>query len=111
MKKIAFDINQRPIFDSEYVAYMVDSKNVNIMRQYVVQYYSQHYWDKNKGKTYVDWFDATILSNLKRHPDRNYFIYFYPTALGWDENNSVVHANQTYYKRYYIYQNALMLVE
>lgn len=111
MKKIPFNIKQRPMFDSEYVAYMVDSKNVNIMRQYIVQYYSQCYCVSAEGRTYVDWFDEIIITKLKQHPDNSYFIYFSQKRLGWDENQPYVDANKTYYKRYYIYQNALIHVE
>lgn len=111
MKKIPFNINHRHMFDSEYVAYLVDSKNVNIMRQHIVQYYSMYHCTSDEGRTYVDWFDEIIIAKLKQHPDSSYFIYFSPKRLNWDENRSYVDANQTYYTRYYIYQNALMQVE
>lgn len=54
MKKIIFDINKKPLLDSDGVAYLVDSKNVDIMRQYIVQYYSQCYCVSDEGRTYVD---------------------------------------------------------
>lgn len=111
MKKIIFDINKKPLLDSDGVAYLVDSKNVNIMRQYIVQYYSQCYCVSDEGRTYVDWFDEIIITKLKQHPDNSYFIYFSPKRLSWDENQPYVDANQTYYTRYYIYQKALIQVE
>lgn len=39
MKKIKFNINERPKMEVEKVGYLVDINNVDIMRQYVDNYY------------------------------------------------------------------------
>ena len=50
--------------------------------------------------------------DLNQKPKTTYDeVAYLVTRLSWDENQSYVDANQTYYTRYYICPNALMTVE
>ena len=95
MKKIQFNLNERPKLESENVAYVVNSENFNIMRQYVENYYKSK---PPHGESWADWFDELIGDEIRQNPEQDYSIYFGYT-LFWD---SVDYAYKHGYDLYYI---------
>ena len=83
MKKIKFNINERPKSEAEQVVYLVDKANVDIMRQYVDKYYSEY----DTGiESWSKWFEHMIADKIMQHPSNSYYLYFEnERSLCWDE--------------------------
>jgi len=93
-----FDITQEPLLDIDKAAYLVDSKNVEIHRQYVEKYYSNH--DLN-------WFDEYFREPIRNNKCHKLMLYYGDGYIRL--TNDIPSAEM--YTIYYINNNALMIVE
>lgn len=93
-----FDITQEPLLDIDKAAYLVDSKNVEIHRQYVEKYYSNH--DLN-------WFDEYFMEPIRNNKCRKLMLYY---SDGYIRLTNDIPSAELY-TIYYINNNALMIVE
>lgn len=102
-EKVFFDINQKPKQSSEQAAYLVDKNNVHLIQQYVKKYYET-------CRTECEWFDKTIVEQIKHNPDNKYLIYFNDTGLVWGFGQNAV-AYKKGFDVYYVIPNGLMTCE
>jgi hypothetical protein len=96
-----FDISKKPLLDDDNVAYLVDSKNVKMHRQYVEKYYGNHE---------VNWFDANVMREISNNRSLKLIFYYKPDAIAINYN---IKSSRAYHNDYTIYYvtNALMIVE
>ena len=106
MKKMKFNINERPKTEAEKVVYLVDKENVDIMRQYVGKYYPGY---QAGIESWSKWFENIIAYKIMQHPSNSYYIYFEnEQSLCWDEGYIDV-AEQYGYETYYIEPPVLLM--
>ena len=93
-----FDILNKPLLDDDKVAYLVDSKNVEMHRQYVEKYYSDYD---------LDWFDTYFMEPIRNDKCRKLMLYY---SDGYIRLTNDIPSAELY-TIYYITNNALMIVE
>lgn len=96
-----FDISKKPLLEDDKVAYLVDSRNVEMHRQYVEKYYGNHE---------VNWFDANVIRKISNNKSMKLIFYYKPDAIAI---NYDIKSSRAYHNDYTIYYvtNALMIVE
>ena len=92
-----FDILNKPLLDDDKVAYLVDSKNVEMHRQYVEKYYSDHE---------LDWFDTYFMEPIRKDKNQKLLLYYSTRFIRISHDIS----SEKHYTIYNI-TNALMIVE
>lgn len=108
MKEIQFDINEKPTYVTEHVAYLVDNINVKLMRQYIEQWYVHPI----SGYSWSLWFDDVIGDKISKNLDNKYYLYFKSEqSLGWDKiiDDSVAESHE--YDVYYVVPYQVMTME
>ena len=112
MKKIQFNLNERPKMDAEHVAYLVDKTNVDLIQQYIEKYYSQV---PNWHKSRIDWYNRIIADEIRQNPEKEYILYFGKKSIGWDDAHDTVYEAIAYSENYDIYyiipQPTVMTIE
>lgn len=109
MKKIIFNINEKPKTQEEQVAYLVDKTNVELIAQYIEKYYTNKPW--YCSKPWIDWYNEHIANEIRLNIDKKYILYFGEQSLGWDEDYNAV-AYEYNYDIYYIFpQPTLITIE
>ena len=107
MKKIQFNLNEKPTYVTEHVAYLVTIENVNLMRQYIEKFCEQSVG----GYLWIPWFDNVIGNKIKKNPSNMYYLYFKKEhALGWDEFDNGV-AKRHHYDIYHVVPNSPIIME
>ena len=101
MRTQQFNLSKKPLLDDDNVAYLVDSKNVKMHRQYVEKYYGNHE---------VNWFDANVMREISNNRSLKLIFYYKPDAIAINYN---IKSSRAYHNAYTIYYvtNALMIVE
>ena len=102
MKKQQFNLSKKPLLDDDNVAYLVDSRNVELHRNYVEKYYGNHE---------LKWFDDVIMKEIRRHKRMRLIFYYKHSAIGFDYNIKSCRAYRDNFTIYYLTNNALMIVE
>ena len=100
MIKEDFDISKKPLLLYANHIYLVDSKNVNLHRQYVETYY-----DNDELK----WFDINVLSLIRRNKDNIFMLrYADDVIVGYRPRNA---DEVSKYSTIHYIKHALMTVE
>ena len=102
MRTQQFNLSKKPLLDDDNVAYLVDSRNVELYRNYVEKYY---------GKHELKWFDDVILKEIRRHKRMRLIFYYKHSSIGFDYNIKSCRAYRDNFTIYYITNNMLMTVE
>lgn len=97
MIKQKFDISKKPLLLYDDNAYLVDSKNVNLHRQYVEKYYDLHE---------LHWFDDMVMKPIRENKYDTVMLCYRETVITHDYRPGTSCANNIYY-----ITNALMTVE
>ena len=97
MRTQQFNLSTKPLLDDDNVAYLVDSKNVKMHRQYVEKYYSAHD---------LDWFDTYFMEPIRNDKSQKLLLYYSNRFIRISHDIS----SETRYTIYNI-TNALMIVE
>ena len=102
MKKQQFNLSKKPLLDDDNVAYLVDSRNVELHRNYVEKYYGNHE---------VNWFDSNVMREIRNDKSMKLIFYYKPDAIAINYNIKSSSAYRDNFTIYYITNNALITVE
>lgn len=109
MKEIQFNLNERPKTEAEHAAYLVDKTNVDLIQQYIENYYSQapnwykSHFDGFMYKSRIDWYNRIIADKIRQNPEIEYILYFGTNSIGWDDAHDTVYEAIAYSENYDIY--------
>lgn len=96
-----FNILKKPLLIYDDVAYLVDSKNVNLHRHYVEKYYDMQE---------LHWFDDMIMKPIRENKYDVVMLHYLETVITHDYNPESSWAATHNCNIYYV-TNALMTVE
>ena len=102
MRTQQFNLSKKPLLDDDNVAYLVDSRNVELYRNYVEKYYGNHD---------VNWFDDVVLKAIRNHKHIKLIFYYKQNSIGFDYNIKSCRAYRDNFTIYYITNTALITVE